>query len=183
MMKKYLNSKGQLNPAVMVIASVAITFVVISVLMGVGADVQQDLYAQSIANTTTGPRNITGIFTNATPSFSLAGQFLEFDSVNVYNATSLVLVDNANYTLGRNPPTIIWVNASTICAGGCYNGTNVLIRFIYLNTTVSAQAAAYSNGTVAIANMSQYMGTLGLVFAAGAVLTLLAAAFVFVRRE
>lgn len=154
--------------------------VVIIIASGFGADINQTLYNQGIQNVTTDAANTTRIFTNSSNA-SLNGQLLDFSSVTVYNTTSLVLVEAANYTLGRNPPTIVWNNASTTCAGGCYNGTNVTISYNYLNTTIDDSDAAIRNGSDALATGSASVDTVVIAAVMAALMFMLFIVVMYVK--
>lgn len=154
-------------------------FVVLSIALGFGALVTDDLASTENTNIT-----VNNVKTNTSAAadgvLNLGGNFI--NTVSVTNATPTVL-GTGNYTLqlGQWPSTTPSITfASDLSAE--WDGQMVNVSYNYINVSRTDAYSVFSNGTKTVSNISKYIPTLATVAIAAIIILFLLGAFTFGRR-
>ena len=152
------------------LAPIAIVFLVVTILISVGATVT-DKISTNVVEATTLTDGFDGWYpANSTDTFTLSNA--RVSSLVARNVTGNVLVHSANYTLDESLGTIVLVSGSS------FNGSNLNLTYSYDVDSGVAWAAA-GNGTSSLGELASWLPVLGLAIAAALLLGILGSYFMY----
>ena len=153
------------------LALAALAFLLVAIVLSVGADVLQntsDKFDYSVKNTVA-VYDGTSYNLNSSSALQLDNSNLTTDSVVVTNVTGNVVLTSGNYTVNYPSGTVVATlnNESAV---------NVSYSYDVYNT---ANVDSVDNGNMAVGELASWLPTLGLVIAAGFLLSMV---FLYFRR-
>lgn len=153
----------------------ALLFLVAGVVLGVGADVLEDISDKVVAYTANTAYDTDILFnasgyTVSTTADSGGGYSL----TSVRNSSDNELVASGNYTFSAG--------VLTATAGASYNNSAVNVTYTY-DSYDSVAYDAVENTTAGIGEMASWMPTIALVLAAALVIGIVTTYFVYRRKE